>query len=399
MESGRSMMRPEVAGGKPRVLLIDLGANFGGVESYLVSLAGLLASDMELYVLCVLPELSARLSSCGAKVIRLPVFRGIFKPLRFLTALMILPLLLLRYRIRTVQLNGFLESILILLARLLGRSAVYTRHGPFEIELYSWLRQPLKFLARRIARWSVRFTTHVVCVSQAVAESVRPVLPATRYSVISNWVSGQKPFRAPLADLQTPVRVLCVSRLEHYKGVHLLIEAARRLPAVEVTIIGDGSDRTSLQKFALGIPNVRLAGFQRNIEEFYERADIFVMPSMGPEGLPITSLEAMAHGLPCIFSDLPVHHEITDDGKGASLFRSGEVESLVAALRDLLASSERRQRYAAEAHRIVATRYNEGNVRQAYLRVLLGGRLHEYSIGFRRANAPVNPDLHTAPGE
>ena len=118
--------------------------------------------------------------------------------------------MLLRYRIHTVQLNGFLESVLILPARMLGRSAVYTRHGPFEIELYSWLRQPLKFLARKIARWSVRFTTHVVCVSQAVAESVRPLLPATRYSVIANWISGQEPFRAPLAELNVEARVCCV---------------------------------------------------------------------------------------------------------------------------------------------------------------------------------------------
>jgi glycosyltransferase involved in cell wall biosynthesis len=93
---------------------------------------------------------------------------------------------------------------------------------------------------------------------------------------------------------------------------------------------------------------------------------------MGPEGLPITSLEAMAHGLPCIFSDLPVHHEITDHGKGAYLFRSGESESLLAGLRDLLASRDRRSTYAAEAYRIVASRYNEGSAREAYLRVFAG---------------------------
>jgi glycosyltransferase involved in cell wall biosynthesis len=80
----------------------------------------------------------------------------------------------------------------------------------------------------------------------------------------------------------------------------------------------------------------------------------------------------MACGLPCIFSDLPVHHEITDQGKGAYLFRSGEAESLLTALRELLASPERRVRYATEAHRIVASRYNERSVREAYLRVLAG---------------------------
>jgi glycosyltransferase involved in cell wall biosynthesis len=367
------MTQPWGQGGKRRVLLIDLGARFGGVETYLVSLAGLLAGDLDLYVLCVLPELSKRLASYGVKVIRLPTLRGMFKPLRFLAALIAVPLLLLRYRIHTVQLNGFLESILILPVRLLGRSAVYTRHGPFEIELYSWLRHPQKFLARKLARWSVRYTTHVVCVSQDVAESVRPILPSTRYSVIANWISGQKPFRPPVTELPTHARVLCVSRLERYKGIHLLIEAARRLPHVEVTIAGDGNERVALEQTAHGVPNVRFAGFQRDLHEFYESADIFVMPSLGPEGLPITSLEAMAHGLPCIFSDLPVHLEITDHGKGAYLFRSGEMESLLAGLRELLASPERRQGYAVEAHRIVASRYSEGNVRQAYLRVLATG--------------------------
>ena len=132
------MTRPEVQSGKRRVLLIDLGAQFGGVENYLVSLAELLAGEVELYGLCVLPELCTRLADRGVKIIRLPMFPGVLKPFRFLAALITVPLVLLRYRIHTVQLNGFLESVLILPARLLGRSAVYTRHGPFEIELYSW---------------------------------------------------------------------------------------------------------------------------------------------------------------------------------------------------------------------------------------------------------------------
>ena len=363
------MVRPESEGRRRRVLLIDLGASFGGVETYLVGLAGLLAGDVDLYVLCVLPELERRLAEHGVKLFRLPVFGGILKPLRFLAALLLVPVLLVRYRIDIVQLNGFLESLLILPARLLGRSAVYTRHGPFEIELYSWLHHPQKLLARKIARWTVRFTTHVVCVSQAVAESVHPLLPGTRYSVIANWISGQKPFRPP-ADSAS--RVVCVSRLEHYKGIHLLIDAAQKLPELEVTIVGDGSDRAALEAKASGMANVRFAGFQRNPQAFYEAADIFVMPSLGPEGLPITSLEAMAHGLPCIFSDLPVHHEITDHGRGAYLFHAGQAESLFTGLRDLLASRERRYSYAAEAHRIVASRYNEGSAREAYLRVFAG---------------------------
>ena len=115
---------------KRRVLLIDCGPQFGGIETYLVSLADLLAGDVDLYVLCVHPELSTRLAGRNVKVIRLPYFTGQFLPLRFLTTLTVVPVLLLRYRIHTVQFNGFLDSVLLFPARLLGRSAVYTRPRP-----------------------------------------------------------------------------------------------------------------------------------------------------------------------------------------------------------------------------------------------------------------------------
>ena len=370
------MRQPEPPEPKPgrvkrRLLLVDLGAHFGGVENYLVSLADLLAGEVDLFALCVLPELGTRLAARGVQVTRLPMFTGVLKPLRFIAALIVLVWLLLRHRIHTVQMNGFLESAFILPVRMLGRSAVYTRHGPLEIELYSWL-QPLKLLPRKIARWCVHFTTHVVCVSQAVAETVRPLLPVSRYTVIANWISGQTPFCPPRAGKLTTARVLCASRLERYKGIHLLIEAVRDLPNVELTIVGEGGDRAALEQMATGLAHVQFVGFQRNLQEFYQRADIFVMPSLGPEGLPMTSLEAMGHGLPCIFSDLPVHHEITDDGVGACLFQSGDVQSLATALRDMLASPELRSRYAREAHRIVAARYNEHSVREAYLGVFAG---------------------------
>lgn len=362
---------------KRRLLLIDLGAHFGGVENYLVNLADLLKGKIEVFALCVLPELEERLTERGVKVARIPIFPGILKPFRFMLAFLLLPVLLIRFRIQVVQLNGLLESLLILPARLTGRMAIYTRHGPFEVDLYHWLKNPLKFLPRKAAQLNVRLATHVVCVSEAVAESVRPVLPPGRYSVISNWVSGQKPFNVPHLNLSPVTRVLCASRLERYKGIHLLIEATRQLPNIQLTIAGDGGYRAALEELSHDMNNVQFMGFQRNLQVLYEGADVFVMPSLGPEGLPMTSLEAMACGIPCIFSDLPVHKEITDGGKGAYLFRSGDGDSLLEGLRTLCASSEIRLGYAAEAHRIVASRYTDECVRAAYLQVFSGGEIYE----------------------
>ncbi|HTF70600.1 MAG TPA: glycosyltransferase family 4 protein [Edaphobacter sp.] len=354
---------------RAKVLLLDLGAHYGGVENYLVNLASLLRNDVDLYALCVLPELQTRLQEQGVTVVRLPIFAGLLKPLRFLLACAVLIWMILRRRIDSIQFNGLLESALILPTRLFGRAAVYTRHGPFELEYYSLLRHPHKFLPRKVAQLSLRLASHSVCVSEAVAESVKPILSPNRFTVIPNWVRRQGMPRPVRTDLTPSAEILCLSRLEHYKGIHLLLEATRSLPDIQVTIAGDGGFRKNLEEMAAGRTNVHFAGFLQNVTPLYERADIVVMPSLGPEGLPMTSLEAMGRGIPCIFSDLPVHSEISDGGKGASLFTSGNAESLQRALTTLLAQPEARHTLAREALRIVDSRYTDNRVRGAYLAV------------------------------
>jgi glycosyltransferase involved in cell wall biosynthesis len=354
---------------RARVLLLDLGAHYGGVENYLVNLALLLRNDVDLYALCVLPELQARLQEQGVAVVRIPIFAGLLKPFRFLLGCVVLIWMVFRRRIDSVQLNGLLESALILPTRLLGRAAVYTRHGPFELEYYSLLQHPHKFLPRKIAQWSLRLASHTVCVSEAVAESVKPILSPNRFTVIPNWVPQPGAPRPVRTDLTPVAEILCLSRLEHYKGIHLLLEATRFMPNVRVTIAGDGSFRKSLEEMAAGRTDVHFAGFLRDVTPLYERADIVVMPSLGPEGLPMTSLEAMGRGIPCIFSDLPVHSEISNGGKGASLFTSGNAESLHHALTALLTQPEARKTLAREALQIINSRYTDTRVRGAYLTV------------------------------
>lgn len=358
--------------GIPRVLLIDLGARFGGVENYLVSLAHLLEGEVELYALCILPELAARLGAAGAKTVLLREFRGGLKPLRFVVAALLVPFLLVRYRIQIVQVNGFLEATLMLPARLMRRRTVYTRHGPFEMDMYRWYRQPLKFLPRALARVSVHLATSVVCVSETVGIGVRKIRPAVPMTVIPNWLSVRAAMQPVHVGSAAPVRVMCASRLERYKGIQLAIEAMRGLAGARLTIVGDGPYRADLEALAAAADlgrTVRFAGFQREMQRLYQEADIFVMPSLGPEGLPMSSLEAMGRGIPCILSDLPVHCEITDNGRGAELFACGDVEALRAALARLVRDAALRQQYAREGYRIVGERYASESVRGAYIKV------------------------------
>jgi glycosyltransferase involved in cell wall biosynthesis len=105
------------------------------------------------------------------------------------------------------------------------------------------------------------------------------------------------------------------------------------------------------------------------------------MPSLGPEGLPLVALEAMAHSLPCLFSDLPVHREIAQDARAALLFRSGDVADLRAKLTELVANGSRRAEYGRYAHQTIRSKYNASIARQAYLDLF--DRADEYRTDLR----------------
>jgi glycosyltransferase involved in cell wall biosynthesis len=232
-----------------RILLVDLGGFMGGVEAYLERLAAILIPEAELYCVCALNELAERLRKSGVHVIKLPLFRRL-RLLRFLTALLVLPYVLIRHRIDIVQINGLLEAIVLLPARLLGRRAIYTRHGPFETGLYKWYQEPAKFLPRVMARYCVHLASHVVCVSETVGALVRTIVPQDRVTVIPNWVRYLPALKARFSH-KARLNLLYVGRLERYKGLHLVLEALRDLPGVRLTVAGTGSYQQKLERLVL----------------------------------------------------------------------------------------------------------------------------------------------------
>lgn len=354
-----------IAPRKKKILIVDLGAPMGGVEYYVETLSDMLRERATLVSLCVLPELALRLRSLGVKVFLIPAFPRL-KVLRFLLALVLLPMIILRERVQTVLVNGFLESILLIPARLLGCAAIYTRHGPFEDDLYKWYGNPARYFPRLTSRFCVRLASRVICVSQEVGKCVRKVVPEDRVSVIPLWMADIPPCTADKGPLALPVHVLYVGRLERYKGLYLLMEALRGIPDVRLTVVGDGTYRKELERLAEGI-DVRFEGFQSRPARYYAQADIFVMPSLGPEGFGIVTMEAMAHGVPCIASDLAVHREVTADGSAAMLFRNGSAEDLRAKLQELIGSASLRSSYSAAGYRRVESAYTYETALKSYL--------------------------------
>lgn len=101
-------------------------------------------------------------------------------------------------------------------------------------------------------------------------------------------------------------RVLFAGRVDHTKGVDVLIEAISRIDA-ELVICGEGRHLAAMQRLAeqLGVAQrVRFAGWLSSEQLAQEIAatTLVAMPSLWPEPFGLVGLEALAAGRPVVAS-------------------------------------------------------------------------------------------------
>ena len=99
-------------------------------------------------------------------------------------------------------------------------------------------------------------------------------------------------------------------------------------------MVGEGELRPALEK--LLTPSVRLVGATQDVDPFLRAADAFVLPSRS-EGMPNALLEAMAHGVPAIATDVPGTRQVIGHPPAGLLVPSGDEAALGAAISRLLA--------------------------------------------------------------
>ena len=134
--------------------------------------------------------------------------------------------------------------------------------------------------------------------------------------------------------------VLSVGELNKNKNHETVIKALKGIDAVYM-IVGKGSLLEQLKETAeaCGV-NIRFAGFRTDIEDFYDAADIFVLPSIR-EGLNVSLMEAMASGLPVACSRIRGNEDLIDDGQGGLLFDPASIEDVHEKIKQLLASDRK----------------------------------------------------------
>ena len=173
-------------------------------------------------------------------------------------------------------------------------------------------------------------------------------------AVIFNPVDlGEKRGQALRTDKKK--RIVSVGRLMPQKNQEMLLEAfagARKdFPEYSLTIYGEGNyrDRLEAKINEFGLEGyVEMPGSKKDVFDLISDAELFVLSS-NYEGMPNALIEAMCLGLPVISTAVSGTSDLIEDGVNGRVVEIGNKEQMAAAMRELLASADTRQKYAERA--------------------------------------------------
>jgi glycosyltransferase involved in cell wall biosynthesis len=222
---------------------------------------------------------------------------------------------------------------------------------------------PMIPVLRRAARSIV--VRHIGVSSEIGARLVAEFgLPPERVRVVHNGVPCRSlPAGGPAAagrKTGEAARVVMVARLEVQKDHLTLIRAASMLGGVRFLLAGEGPLRAVLEAEVsrLGLQDrVVFLGQRDDVPQLLVSSDLFVLPSLH-EGMPLSLLEAMAHGLPVVASSVGGIREVVTDGVTGLLVAPSDPAALAGAIRRLLDDPSLARRLAAAARENVLDRFS-----------------------------------------
>lgn len=220
---------------------------------------------------------------------------------------------------------------------------------------------PRHALPRRMILWAARRAAAIVTVCQALKDALVDLgAEAKKIVVLRNGVDLElfKPVDRATARERlglTRTTLLSVGLLIERKGHHLVIEALRELPDIELLIIGQGEEEIRLRELArrLGVmERVRFLGAipQQELKHYYGAADALVLAS-SREGWANVLLESMACGTPVVASNVWGTPEVVQAPAAGVLMQERTAAGVARAVRELLADDMDRAATRAYAER------------------------------------------------
>ncbi len=188
---------------------------------------------------------------------------------------------------------------------------VYHVHSPTLRDTTSRLRNWCNATSEGFC---LRGARHLICVSQSLRNYMLDRgYDATMVSVVPNGVPTIEPF-APKSIPSDIWTIGTVALVRPRKGIETLLDAAALLRSaglpIQLRIVGPFESNDYERSLRQRVEQLRIAnivewvGFTRQVPTELKKMDLFVLPSLFGEGMPMVVLEAMTAGVPIVASDV-----------------------------------------------------------------------------------------------
>jgi len=239
----------------------------------------------------------------------------------------------------------------VLAAIALGVKVVFTEHGRFHPDRFTWKR-------RIVNQVLFRLTDHIVAISEATRQALHEFewIPRRVVSVIYNGIDkpvgvmGADALRKKFEIDKNTIVLGTISRLDSIKNQKMMIYALHSLratyPNTVLVLAGDGPERGALEAltFELGLSDyVLFPGFVSDIGSYLELVDIFLLTSFS-EGASMTLLEAMAYSKPIVATAVGGNTELIESDVAGLLINSDDADALTRSLSQLCSDEALRTR-------------------------------------------------------
>jgi glycosyltransferase involved in cell wall biosynthesis len=306
-----------------RVLHLAAGNLYGGVETFLVTLARSPRRLEHRFALFFEGRLATELRAAGADVEVLGPAR-LGRPWTLLGPQLRLRRLLSAWRPDLVLAHSTWLKLVAAPALPGYRQALFV-HGP--LDAHNWLDWLMARLPPQALLANSEFTA---ASASALVPRLTPLVTGCPVEDRTPREPGvRQAVRQELGVAEGTAVIIQVSRLEAWKGQELLLDALARLPRGEdwsCWMVGGAQrpeERVFLERLraradTLGLPGrVRFLGQRSDVPRLLAAADLFCQPNLGPEPFGIVFVEAMYAGLPVLTTDMGGAREIVDDTCGA----------------------------------------------------------------------------------
>ena len=235
-------------------------------------------------------------------------------------------------------------------ARKRGTRVLYTAHG-FHFYSGAPIKNWLFFYPAE--RFLARYTDLLITINaEDYARAKR--FPAKQVELVEGVGVDIARFAEPVdraavrATLGLSLRdsvVITVGEHIPRKNHEACLRAVAALPGTTLLLCGVGEQTEMLQALAKELDiadHVLFLGFRADVSTLLGAADVFLFPSL-QEGLPVSLMEAMASGLPCVVSRVRGSEDLILPGEGGYLYAPGDVAGLADGLRILLSDPPLRE--------------------------------------------------------